>query len=199
MLFVRLTWWRAMCDFSHLTVFTNLVDYFYDMLRELYWFFINCCRSQFYVIILFPIALFASLSRRGLGTRNEGLWKQRISQSYILGLSVVRYAVVIFLGLSMRHDSRNFCLIGINLKNVSVSEEQKEAIWNIGFFWKKWHYSVSFYRQSLIFQLLSCGFLTPGMERLNRSLIVLLQFIFALLTLNDTVTYVNLQYNYLHY
>lgn len=163
MLFVRLTWWRAMCDFSHLTVFTNLVDYFYDMLRELYWFFINCCRSQFYVIILFPITLFASLSRRGLGTRNEGLWKQRISQSYILGLSVVRYAVVIFLGLSMRHDWRNFCLIGINLKNVSVGEEQKEAIWNVGFFWKKWHYSVSFYRP-----LLSCGFLTPGMERLNR-------------------------------
>lgn len=30
-------------------------------------------------------------------------------------------------------------------------------------------------------------------------LIVLLQFIFTLLTLNDTVTYVNLQYNYLHY
>ena len=29
--------------------------------------------------ILFPIALFASLSRQGLGTRNEGLWRQRIS------------------------------------------------------------------------------------------------------------------------
>ena len=32
-------------------------------------------------IILVPIALFASLSRRGLGTRNEGLWRQRIFQS----------------------------------------------------------------------------------------------------------------------
>ena len=32
--------------------------------------------------ILVPIALFASLSRRGLGTRNEGLWRQRIFEFF---------------------------------------------------------------------------------------------------------------------
>ena len=31
--------------------------------------------------ILVPIALFASLSRQGLGPRNEGLWRQKIFQS----------------------------------------------------------------------------------------------------------------------
>ena len=47
--------------------------------------------------ILVPIALFASLSRRDLGTRNEGLWRQRILQSQNLGLPVFMYAVVMFL------------------------------------------------------------------------------------------------------
>ena len=34
------------------------------------------------ITILVPIALFASLSRRGLGTRNEGLWGQLGTQDF---------------------------------------------------------------------------------------------------------------------
>ena len=45
--------------------------------------------------ILFPIALFAFPSRQGLGTRNEGLWRQRI-----LGLPIFMHAVVLYTGES---------------------------------------------------------------------------------------------------
>ena len=34
-----------------------------------------------FILILVPIALFASLSRQGLGMRIEGLWRHRISES----------------------------------------------------------------------------------------------------------------------
>ena len=80
-------------------------------------------------IILVPIALFLSLSRRGLGTRIEGLWRHTIFQSKILGLPVFMYAVVMFLYTvwekkwrPSRQDSRNLfqALNGINLANVSV-------------------------------------------------------------------------------
>ena len=35
-------------------------------------------------VILLPIALFSSLSRRGLGTRIEGLWRHRIQSKCVL-------------------------------------------------------------------------------------------------------------------
>ena len=39
---------------------------------------------------------FTSPSQRSLGTRNEGLWKQRIFQSKILGLTVFMYVIIMF-------------------------------------------------------------------------------------------------------
>ena len=39
---------------------------------------VGVTRALGHVVILVPIALFASLSWQGLGTRNEGLWRQKI-------------------------------------------------------------------------------------------------------------------------
>ena len=56
---------------------------------------------------------FTSPSQRSLGTRNEGLWKQRIFQSKILGLTVFMYVIIVSMGLSMAamsQDSKNLYL-----------------------------------------------------------------------------------------
>ena len=81
-----------------------------------------------------PHSPFAPLSRQGLGTRIEGLWRHRILLSQILGLPVFMYEVVMSLHTlwdcqwrPSSEDSRNVCGLCVNLENVSLRVGQKEV------------------------------------------------------------------------
>ena len=115
--------------------------------------------------ILVPIALFTSLSRRGLGTRNEGLWRHfQVLDSGTSGHHVWRRNVSInCMRLSMVVVEAWF---DESLENVSVSVGQKEAKRNTVVLKKEqsylyWHAG---FGKSFIFQLLLIVFLLRSGE-----------------------------------
>ena len=73
---------------------------------------------------LVPIALFSSLNRRGLGTRNEGFWRHRISSVHVCSRDVSIYCLWLS-RRSSKQDSRNPCVV--------LHVQQKEAIRNTVF------------------------------------------------------------------
>ena len=133
--------------------------------------------SALFIIILVTIAFLAPLSRQGLGTRIEGLWRHRIFQSLMRGFPVFMYAAVMSLHIlyGIVNGGRRAKIRGIFVDFVSIyrtfpSVLDRKRCDKEHCSFKARHFNCFTDRFWQVIKFFSCclSFLTQGLEQVNR-------------------------------